>query len=181
MDWSRYQSAKQKRRAARRMCGECQACCTLLAVRGLGKPSHTPCYHLCKGGCSIYEKRPSGCVNFDCLWLAGLVGDDVRSRPDQLGIMFSFGATDPQVLCVYENRPFAFEQNQAVLDESIRQLSTRFVIKLVLLFPYRTAPMHFGFPVDPRYTDTNQGKDIYRAHPTQPRVMIYHDCVFPGH
>ena len=73
---------------AARQCGECTVCCTVLAVDELKKPMRWACEHLACGGCRIYDERPTGCREFDCLWLRGAIGDDEGARPDRLGIVF---------------------------------------------------------------------------------------------
>jgi hypothetical protein len=46
-------------RKPRRRCGECQVCCTIMAVADLSPPKKnwTPCPHLCARGCGIYPTR----------------------------------------------------------------------------------------------------------------------------
>lgn len=73
---------------AGRSCGECTACCTVLAVNELQKPMRWVCRHVACDGCQIYEARPAGCREFNCLWLRGAIGGDELQRPDRLGILF---------------------------------------------------------------------------------------------
>ena len=75
-------------RLAGRSCGGCTACCTVLAVHELHKPMRWACDHLDCGGCGIYEARPRGCRDFDCLWLRGEIPGDESRRPDRLGVIF---------------------------------------------------------------------------------------------
>lgn len=67
-----------------RKCGSCTFCCTVTAVPEIQKPERSDCKH-CKGGCSIYEQRPTSCRTFSCAWLDG----DLPSwmRPDKIGVM----------------------------------------------------------------------------------------------
>jgi hypothetical protein len=56
-----------------RSCGSCSLCCKLLRIEDpeLSKPPNQWCPH-CRpgrGGCSIYDGRPSLCRGFACLWL----------------------------------------------------------------------------------------------------------------
>lgn len=68
-------------------CGECTACCTMLPVAAINKPSNTPCQHLCGRGCSIYENRPTTCAEFECAYLhANNIPKSLR--PDKCGIIF---------------------------------------------------------------------------------------------
>jgi hypothetical protein len=98
-----------------RSCGECTACCTVLAVDELRKPMRWACEHIACNGCRIYDERPQGCRDFDCLWLRGeIVGDESR-RPDELGVIFdSFrdAATN-------EPRFVAFEVWTGAFDEPV--------------------------------------------------------------
>lgn len=68
-----------------RSCGDCQECCSVLAVLELGKPPRQRCPHQCDVGCSAYENRPVDCRNFRCFWLGGLFGEE--HRPDKCGLV----------------------------------------------------------------------------------------------
>lgn len=76
-----------------RGCGECTACCTIMAVdmspvSPMQKPERTKCTHECRHGCSIYENKPDSCTEFMCLWLAMEMFDNnwpARWRPDRVG------------------------------------------------------------------------------------------------
>ncbi|HEY3965042.1 MAG TPA: hypothetical protein VGM05_10870 [Planctomycetaceae bacterium] len=74
--------------AAGRECGECAACCTVLAVHELQKPARWACDHVGCHGCGVYETRPESCREFNCLWLRGALNPDPALRPDKLGVMF---------------------------------------------------------------------------------------------
>src|SRR5262249_6364064 len=59
------------KRITGRECGECSACCKVLDVLELDKPAHQWCKH-CRpgrGGCLIYDRRPTICRVFACAWL----------------------------------------------------------------------------------------------------------------
>lgn len=109
-----------------RSCGECTACCTVLAVWELEKPMRRACDHLCRDGCGIYADRPFTCAQFNCLWLRGALPADVSYRPDYLGVIFdAVKHTDQNRLQVsaLEVFPDAFERPQAkpLLDELSRE------------------------------------------------------------
>jgi hypothetical protein len=68
-------------------CGGCTACCVVFCVVELDKPAHTPCQHLCDGGCDIHDlSRPATCANFQCGWTLSDWPDDLR--PDRCGVIF---------------------------------------------------------------------------------------------
>ena len=68
--------------AYKRQCGSCQACCTLLPVKSLEKPSNTRCKHQRNGkGCAIYRELETfspECRIWSCRWL---VDPDVALYP----------------------------------------------------------------------------------------------------
>ena len=86
-------------------CGDCSACCTVLAVTELKKPMRMACDHLCRDGCRIYADRPAGCRQFNCLWLRGAIRHsenpisadgasdvtaDLPFRPDHFGVIWDY-------------------------------------------------------------------------------------------
>lgn len=78
--------------AARRSCGDCTACCTIMAVVELDKPRLVRCQHVCEKGCAIYEQRPPTCAAYACAWRLGLGVESMR--PDRSGFMLNV-QTDP--------------------------------------------------------------------------------------
>lgn len=57
---------------AKRTCGSCQLCCSLVPVREIGKSAGQRCrYQRFGKGCSIYAKRPRACQLWSCMWLLG--------------------------------------------------------------------------------------------------------------
>lgn len=70
-------------KAVRRQCGDCQACCAVLAIPTLDKPRTQRCPNQCAAGCAIYSARPPECAGYLCLWRQGWGGE--RDRPDKLG------------------------------------------------------------------------------------------------
>ena len=67
-------------------CGECTVCCTLSVVSELNKKAGEHCFNCINNGCSIYEKRPQVCKDFECAYLQG--GNNIELRPDKCGVMF---------------------------------------------------------------------------------------------
>ncbi len=98
---------------ASRRCGQCDECCTLLAVGQIDKPADTRCPHLAKGFhgggmCGIYDSQPSDCNKFVCGWLGGIL--PAKYRPDKIGIVVYFGDSEEgPYICVAETRTGAFD------------------------------------------------------------------------
>lgn len=66
-----------------RVCGDCQACCTLMPVEEIGKPGLTRCKHQKSAlGCKIYPNRPHSCRIWSCAWLTDRETVDLP-RPDR--------------------------------------------------------------------------------------------------
>ncbi|HRI10323.1 MAG TPA: hypothetical protein PKW35_21035 [Nannocystaceae bacterium] len=122
-----------------RPCGECTACCTVMAVTELQKPRGQACAHICAGGCAIYSERPDSCRRFDCLWRLGFARDD--DRPDRLGVIFDVTPRDRdcqiQAIMAFEARPGAFT------DPKVRYQLDRHAKKAVVLLmvPGRIEPL----------------------------------------
>jgi hypothetical protein len=77
-----------------RSCGDCDACCTALAVddhedgpkpAGVRCPSLRSSARRLARGCLIYATRPASCRDYECGWLQGLMPDDFR--PDRVGFI----------------------------------------------------------------------------------------------
>ncbi len=74
------------------------------------------CEHIACHGCRIYDNRPQGCRDFDCLWLRGEISGDESRRPDRLGVIFdSFrdGATNAPRFVAFEVWNGAFDEPAA--------------------------------------------------------------------
>lgn len=72
-----------------RECGECTACCVDLLIddENFKKPADQACVNLIeKGGCKIYQQRPSVCQDWYCAWRFMAQLDDTW-RPDRSGIL----------------------------------------------------------------------------------------------
>jgi len=128
-----------------RTCGECTACCTILAVEEIGKALNEPCRHLCGTGCAVYEARPTACRTFNCLWLWS--GKDEAERPDRSGVMLeaaqaSARNTGLMPIAAYETRPGGFDGYWG--QKILKRLSRKSLIGLI---PYQGAePREFIGP-----------------------------------
>ena len=88
------------------LCGTCTACCKVFAIADLDKPAGKWCGHCFVGqGCSIYQDRPTVCVEFKCLWLESQSRADAHEhlplamRPDKSKCVIS-PSTNPNVMSV---------------------------------------------------------------------------------
>lgn len=75
---------------ARRRCGDCTACCTVMGVKDHPDGAKAPgikCKDACSRGCRIYAARPPTCRDFACVWLQGAVPRVMR--PDKIGVVFT--------------------------------------------------------------------------------------------
>jgi len=74
-----------------RSCGSCSACCKVVRIEAedLQKPAGVWCPNCRPGsGCAIYDRRPSVCRDYQCLWLDTRLLPEAY-RPDRLKVMFS--------------------------------------------------------------------------------------------
>lgn len=91
---------------ARRTCGTCTACCTVLGVVELEKPAGVACADIRPAkrdrptGCSRYETRPETCQVYRCLWLDGLL--DRPYRPDKVGLVLDAATGTGRLAAVHE-------------------------------------------------------------------------------
>lgn len=74
-----------------RSCGSCYACCVWLGINELKKWTGQTCKHLDGRDpakrCSIYDKRPSACSEYKCMWLQGYGPDELQ--PNRSGILLT--------------------------------------------------------------------------------------------
>ncbi len=100
-----------------RVCGDCTACCRVMAVTALGKSAGEPCRHQQGGGCGVYARRPEACREFHCLWLRDDRGIfDASHRPDRLGLVLGDrddGTGARTAVAAREVRPGAAEEPAA--------------------------------------------------------------------
>lgn len=77
-------------------CEGCTACCKLMEVMELAKPRCVWCQHIAKDhhSCTIYEKRPEGCREWECGWLSSqrsVIPLPAEMRPDRSHVVISRG------------------------------------------------------------------------------------------
>jgi hypothetical protein len=102
---------------ARRSCGECSLCCTVLRVDDLDKLGGTPCAYLRRegSGCSIHQRRPEICRAYRCFWLKGGLEDD--DRPDRLGAVIDLvSAGGVPVMEIRQASVGSFDHSQRLIE-----------------------------------------------------------------
>jgi len=112
-------------------CGECRACCTVLAIQQLEpqKPNWTPCPHECGNGCSIYQSKPEECNEYQCHYLEGVFGSDPAFRPDKLGLLVDMrGVTDDMD---YPHEVYFFQIWETRLNARFEKRARAMIQKLV--------------------------------------------------
>lgn len=117
-------------------CGTCTMCCKLMGVDELAKPACVWCDHADRSrGCTIYDARPKGCRDYECVWLVsqGLpsaLGPELR--PDRSRVMLNMSLDGTFVVAhVDPSRPHAHTVGAArrTLD-AMRSNGLRVVIVL---------------------------------------------------
>jgi hypothetical protein len=132
---------KARHGVADRVCGECTACCTVMAVGALYKASYRRCSHD-SGCCAVYASRPKPCRAWCCSWLLGRIEGDERQRPDKLGLMFTLEPlTGKAITVAYEVWPGAGKQsdNEYLLRTMSQQMP-------VVLRQYETKKCYLFVP-----------------------------------
>jgi hypothetical protein len=102
-------------------CGDCQLCCELLSIDTFNKPTYQKCPKQCTSGCSIHGSHPYECRVYSCFWKMHWIDDDVKFRPDNLGVIFDF-APDPSnpTLRVWQIEPDMVLNNPEVRRITIK-------------------------------------------------------------
>jgi hypothetical protein len=146
-----------------RSCGDCTACCRILAVESLGKPYGCDCRHQTATGCGIYRRRPDDCRRFSCLWLAGMGSH--HDRPDRSGLLWQ-AISDKGLAYVeiYETRAGALATTDSEwFDTRLKEVMLsmpdvwRGRFGCVRLYTHGI-PVGCAFAARPPYSDTTVGK-----------------------
>jgi hypothetical protein len=128
IELARESKPLETRGAEPRSCGECQACCYVVAVHTLPevKPNYARCPHQCESGCGIYSSRPKECRDYYCLYQSGILTGGEEMRPDRLGVLLDFRTAHGNesgrardVIVFWETRKGAMQ------EEPVRQLVKR--------------------------------------------------------
>lgn len=105
----------------KRECGNCTLCCKMLGVAELKKEQNKWCVH-CKihKGCMIYSERPESCRDFNCLWLMGILPENLY--PKDVGVVFG-ATTDGKRIVVYADPYAPFSYRRGIVAETITKIS----------------------------------------------------------
>ncbi len=110
-----------------RSCGSCSECCSALGVHELNKEMFVPCRYQIQseqGGCGVYDKRPTSCREFSCVWLDG--NFEEQHRPDRIGFVLATADLyeDLVILIAYPSRPDALqtEESKTLLNLVAQQI-----------------------------------------------------------
>lgn len=157
-----------------RACGHCRECCSIMSVgEWLGKPSHTPCNHLCSTGCAIYANKPRSCTEWRCGWLRGDLSGDEQRRPDKLGVLFDT-ADVVNTIRIYECRPHAFAERKRQIDFLVNKIKQRWNTITIVYIPFRTTPIASGdrwYDTSKGWADMNGMDNVYQPVGDDPHVL----------
>lgn len=110
------------------LCGECSACCSVHVLkshemewRDTDKIRHELCDQW-SGGCTIYNKRPQACRNYECLWLKlkKLTEEYTETRrPNEIGFVVSPTTTeDGRKYIIDELHPGSLDLENMTTEQS---------------------------------------------------------------
>jgi len=142
------------------LCGECNVCCIKYRIpkekmfwRDTDKERYEACDKLRKNQCSLYEKRPDPCKNFECLWLQlskkGKEDFKTEWRPDRIGFVVKVEQVESKVFLTIEELEKDSANLQKLNQEQDSFIQKAFELKgkiysqldqesLVLFRPYRS-------------------------------------------
>ena len=94
-------------------CGECTLCCLVLPIHEVNSKPSELCSHCdLKIGCTIYDTRPTSCINFNCSWLVDDDMIDPLLRPDKSHAIFErvtdeihIATLDPYNITAWNTKP----------------------------------------------------------------------------
>jgi hypothetical protein len=112
-----------------RPCDGCTMCCKLPAAPPpLNKPAGVWCRNCDKGhGCRIYEQRPQGCRDFQCLWKV-MPDFPEELRPDRTKVLWTM--TEAGTAVATTEYPRALETvAQRSLIEQFRRAGVAVIVR----------------------------------------------------
>jgi hypothetical protein len=142
-------SKKLQKRNGRK-CGDCNLCCTLIAVEAVEKPAFTPCQHECAAGCAIYATRPMQCRGFLCMWAMGAGPDHLK--PTHTHCVLDFEG-DPGIFRVHVDPAYPDAWRKGIVADMIVRLNHARADVIVYV---GTEYFGIGAPDRPRRTVVNE-------------------------
>ena len=160
-----------------RSCGSCSLCCKLLRIDEFHKPEGRWCSHCApgRGGCLIYEDRPSECRNFYCAWLtANDVGPEWNPIECKMVLYAEMDGNriavhvDPSKPIAWREEPYYSQLREwaTTAVESAQQVVVYIKNRVIVLLPGKEidlGPMESGDQIMVASSKTSYGKD-WRAY-----------------
>lgn len=140
-----------------RSCGECSLCCKLPRIETFNKPAGTWCAHCApgRGGCTIYEKRPTECRDFYCYWLkSDALGPEWRPNKCKMFVRREFNLlaihVDPSDPTAWRREPF-FQQIKTFATKAAdtkQQVAVYIKNRVIVIFPNKEVDVGIMNPGD---------------------------------
>ena len=129
-----------------RSCGDCSLCCKLPRIAAFDKPVGVWCAHCApgRGGCTIYDTRPTECRDFYCLWMTSLdLGPEWRPNKCKMFVRLEGSLiaihVDPSDPTAWRREPFfgrikAFATRAA---DAGQQVAVYIKSRVIVVFPHK--------------------------------------------
>jgi hypothetical protein len=124
-------------------CGECTLCCKVMGIEELEKPAGSWCLHCQPGrGCLIYDKRPTECRSFRCLWLVNDLLDQ-RWKPSKSRFVLTTSEDGIEVRCdpgypdAWRKEPFRSEIREWAISGETHDVTVLVIVneRMILVTP----------------------------------------------
>lgn len=147
-----------------RECGSCHECCVHLGIEELHKYGGSTCRHLDASlpekKCRIYNRRPTACITYSCMWRNGLIGED--GRPDKSGVLTTMYLVDGQTIASVHvtntdkagkalDEGFTYETTKHLLELGVAEI--KMVLPSGAVFIYKEGKIHRGHLIPPEKGD----------------------------
>jgi hypothetical protein len=129
-----------------RSCGDCSMCCKIPRIDEVEKPQGVWCRHCApaRGGCTIYETRPSVCRDYFCGWL---LSSDMGPewQPSICKMMINF-EKDLVRISVHVDPAYPTAWRREPYYSRFKQWSARFAGQKVIVVFVKKRPL-WSFPI----------------------------------
>jgi hypothetical protein len=129
-----------------RSCGDCSLCCKLTRIKAFDKPPGVWCAHCApgRGGCTIYDTRPSECRDFYCDWrITPALGEEWRPNKCRMFLCREGNVqtihVDPSDPGAWRREPF-FRQIKTLAARAVgteQQVAVRIKDRVIVVFPHK--------------------------------------------